>query len=76
VLLARTLHRENLKLLRENADLPRRISPPTPRKTAEEREDERLEQQLEAVRREGVRFSTLRVMRDGELDVRYATLTH
>jgi Protein of unknown function (DUF2726) len=75
VLVARTLHRENLKLLRENADLARRIPPPTPRKTAEEREDERLEQQLEAVTREGVRFSTLRVMRGGELDVFRAAMS-
>ena len=61
------------RLRGENARLAAAAAP-LPRKSAEERRDERLDKQLEAVRRGEVAFHKRRVMGGGELGVFYAAM--
>lgn len=62
----RDLVQQNRELQQQNVPLQRQIPI---RKTAEEQQDEHLERQLRAVKREGVKFWTSSVMGRGEYEV-------
>jgi hypothetical protein len=76
LLLDRMLRRENRQLHQQLTSLSVATAPaaPTVRVSNEEQQDEYLEQQLEAVSRETVKFSVSRVMRRGEFDLFRAAL--